>query len=234
MIVSKEGLEKIRKIIEKGYNSILLSTLGNSVFTAEQLEELSRQGLDITKTESLLEMIYYNNVLNQPGDTTAPLSISEMRKQQANRPTGDAHDSAEEHINESFKHVTDKMRSNVQSQIEGIIRDNNLAYRGNALQNRDRPDDIDQLVKESTLGELKQKLRAYGDGGATHAWDRIAVTETANAIGLGSVDRVVMANPESHPEDVFVYRIPVVDAALCKFCRNFYLDGVGSPAVFSI
>lgn len=210
MIISKQALEKIKKIIDNNYHALLMTVGGD---------------------KSLLSMIYYNNVLNDLDSTTGPISIEDMTEQQRNVPQGEAHAVAEEHINENFIQLIQKLKANSQANLEGIIRDHNLSYRNNALQNLERTDALDKLVKQSTVGGLKQKLRDLS-GDANHDWQRVAVTETANAMGLGSVDRIVMQNKEKDLDEVYVYRIPVNDAALCKYCRRFYLDGDDSPAVY--
>lgn len=233
MVISKTALAKIREIISKHYSTLTLSLAGSSVFTDQELLQLQAEGIDINKPESLLEMIYYNYVLNDLRSREAPATIEGMREQQRFRPVGNAHESAEEHVNQNFKHVVEKMKTSVQSRIEGIIRDNNNTYRNNALQNLTRPEDLDQLMKESTVGKLKQKLREYSTD-AYRDWDRVAVTETANALGMGSVDRIVMQNQEKPASEIYVYRISVQDAALCKFCKQFYVDTDGSPKVYKL
>ncbi len=56
----------------------------------------------------------------------------------------------------------------------------------------------------------------------------------SNAIGIGSVDRIAEQNEGKDFGDVFVYRIVVNDAALCKWCRRFYQDSDGSPRVYKL
>lgn len=231
MIISKSALEKIRRIIDKNYRSLMVNILGARVFSEEELARLKDLGLDVEDKDSLLSLIYYNNVLNDLSSTIGPTSISEMLAQQKDRPEGEAHSAAEEHINENFKQLLEKAKASSQAGIEGIIREYNLSYRNNALQNLERPDELDKLVMQSSVGGLKQALRDYSHD-AERDWDRVAITETANAVGMGSVDRVVINNRDKDLGEVYVYRIPVNDAALCKFCRRFYLDGDQSPAVY--
>lgn len=233
MLVSKEALEKIRNVVEKNYNSLLITLLGKNAFSKEELQKLESLGVDTDKNDSLLQMIYYNYVLNDMKANDAPRNISEMQQQQMVKPVGQAHEVAEEHVDANFKHVVDKLKADVQSSIEGVIRDANLSYRNNALQNLNRPEEVDQLVKDSMVGQLKQTLRDLS-GDVSRNFNRIAVTEVANALGMGSVDRVVIQNRDKHPEDIYVYRIPVVDAALCKFCRKFYLDEDGTPTLYRL
>lgn len=233
MIISKQKLAKIKQIIEKNYNSLLVSVLGKHVFTDDELAEMRKEGIDTDNEESLLQMVYYNYVLNDMKANEAPRNISEMRKQQQGKPVGHVYDVAEEHVDESFKQHVDKLRADVQSSLEGVIRTSNMQYRNNSLENLNRLDEIDRLIKESSVGKVKQALREYmGEVGRNY--DRIAVTEVANALGMASVDRVVAQNKNAKPEEVYVFRIPVRDAALCKFCRKFYLDADETPAVYRL
>ncbi len=231
MIVSKRALEKIRKIIDKNYKSLMINVIGTKVFSDDELRRLRDMGLDTEDKDSLLSLVYYNNVLNDLISTTGPTSIDDMIAQQRSKPEGEAHVAAEEHINENFAQAVEKLKSSAQASIEGVIRDYNMAYRNNSLQNLDRPGEMDKLVMQSSVGGLKQSLRDYTHD-ANRDWSRVAVTETANAMGIGSVDRVVMQNKDKDLDEVYVYRIPVNDAALCKFCRKFYLDANLTPAVY--
>lgn len=231
MIISKTALEKIKAIIEKNYRALAVTVLGTSVLKPEELERLRKLGFPVDNKDSLLSLIYYNNVLNDLNTTTGPLTIPEMKEQQKGKPHGEAHEVAEEHMNENFFQMIEKLKTSVQTGIEGVIRDYNFSFRNNALQNLDRPEEMEKLVKQSTVGGLKAKLRDLS-GDADRDWQRVAVTETANAMGMGSVDRVVMHNKDKDLEEVYVYRIPVNDAALCKWCRKFYLDADQTPAVY--
>jgi hypothetical protein len=103
----------------------------------------------------------------------------------------------------------------------------------NALQNPDRSDVMDDLIKESTLGKLRQKLQdTSGDG--NRDWTRVAITEMSNAIGIASIDRIVTENRDADPNEVYVFRIIVNDAKTCKFCRRFYVDSDGTPKVYKL
>lgn len=233
MIISKEKLQKIKTIIEKSYGKLLISTVGSKVFTKEELDQLEASGVDTSNESSLLELIYHNYLLNDLRSPSAPRNISEMRKQQQSRAEGLIHTSAEEHVNESFKQYVDKLNSDVQASFEGIIRDTNMSFRNNSIANLDRSEALDELVRESTVGQIKSALKDYLED-ANRNYERIAVTEVANSLGMGSVDRIALSNPEKKPEDILVFRIPVRDAALCKHCRKFYLDEDETPAVYKL
>ena len=236
MVTSKTTIEKIREIIEKHYARLSISVLGNSVFSQKQLQELEAQGIDTSNKTSLITLIYNHNFINNPIDKDSPTSIGDMKNQQSVKglvPEGEAHDYTTESINEQVKQYIDKLRLEVQTRVEGIIRANNDRYKMNALQNLDRPELSDRLVKESSLGKVKQELRDTFKQGQRD-WQRVALTEMSNAIGMGSVDRIVSNNVSKDLDDVYVFRIPVNDAITCKYCRRFYNYDDMSPKVYKL
>lgn len=230
MVTTKETIEKIRKIIEKHYSAMTISALGSQVFTKEELEKLARLGVDVSNRQSLLDLIYYHNFLNSPVTPKSPPSVQDARAQQSQPgilPEGAANAYTVSSLNEKTKQLIEKLRSDTIARIEGIIRDNNDAYKFDALQNLDRTDIADALVKESSLGKVKQRLRDTS-GDANRDWQRVALTEMSNAIGVGSADRIVTDNRDRDLNEVYVYRVIVGDALTCKHCRKFYGD-VGRP-----
>ena len=236
MIISKPTLEKIKKVIDKHYNSLTISVLGKSVFTPAELTAMRRAGLDTSNKDSLLELVYNYNFLNDQRAPGRPVSIGDVKTQLSVpgvAPVGSAHDAAVEHLNEMAKTSLDKLKTDVSSRVEGIVRASNNDYRMNALQNLTRSEDLDRLIKESSIGKIRQELRDYTKE-ADRNWRRITSTEVSNAIGLGSTDRVVSQNRDKKPDEVYVYRIVVDDAALCKWCRRFYVDSDGSPKVYRL
>lgn len=236
MIISKEKLAKIKEIIENHYNRLAINTLGTSVFSKEELRKLKDLGIDTTKKESFLELVYHHNFINEQGKINAPVSFEEMQSQQkipSIKPIGEAHTYAIEHLNENAKHLVDKLKNDVKSKIENIIRENNNLYKFNALMNLDRPAESDQLVKDSTIGKLKQQLRDFSKE-PNRDWGRIVRTEMSNAIGAGSVDRIVSDNKTQNLDDIYVFRIIVPDTTTCKYCRKFYLDEDNTPKVYRL
>ena len=230
MVTSQATVDKIRKIVEKHYSRLALSVLGKSLLTPEQLKSLKDAGYDTSNTDSLLALCYYHNFINSPITKTSPTSVEDMSAQQSQpdiKPEGEANDYTVNSINDSVKQFIDKIKADNLTRIEGIIRQNNDTYKFDALRNLDRTDFADQLAKESSLGRVKQLLRDTS-GEANRDWQRVALTEMSNAIGIGSVDRIVTDNRSKDPQDVYVFRIIVADSVTCKFCRKFYGD-VGQP-----
>lgn len=236
MVTKKETIEKIREIISKHYSRLVISTLGRNVLSPDELKELEAMGIDTSNVDSLMTLVYNHNFLNHPIDELSPGSVEDMKSQQSDKrslPKGQAHDYTVENINDKTKQYIEKLKLDVMTRVEGIIRENNDAYKMDALQNLDRNDILDDLIKESTLGKLKQKLRdTSGDG--NRDWTRIAVTEMSNAIGVASVDRIVSNNIGADLDDVYVFRITVKDSKTCKWCRRFYDDEDGSPKLYML
>lgn len=236
MVISESRLQKIREIIDKHYSRLILSVLGNSKLTPNQLAQLKNAGFDTKNNESLMGLIYYHNFINNPIDTNSPTSVEDMKSQQSvvgMKPQGLANDFSVENIDATTRQHIEKMKLDVATRLENIIRQNNTNYKFNALQNLDRTDVADQLVKESSLGRVKQQLRDTSKD-ATRDWQRVALTEMSNAIGAGSVDRIVTDNRDKDPDEVYVYRVIVGDALTCKWCRRFYGDVGEAPKIYKL
>lgn len=236
MVTSKATIEKIREIIQKHYSRLAVSVLGRDALSQKELKELEALGVDTSNNDSLLSLVYYHNFINHPVDEVSPTSAEDAKAQQAVqglKPEGHAHDYTVENINDKTKQYIEKLKLDVMTRVEGIIRDNNDSYKMDALQNLERVDLLDELMKESTLGKLKQKLRDTS-GDANRDWNRIAITEMSNAIGIASVDRIVSDNRGSDLDEIYVFRITVKDAKTCKWCRRFYDDHDGSPKLYKL
>lgn len=236
MVTNKETMEKIREIVQKHFMRLVVSVLGKDALTEKEKKELQDLGVDTSNPDSLMTLVYNHNFINHPVDEISPSTVEGMKNQQSVtglNPQGTAHEYTIENINDKMKQLINKMKVDTATKLENIVRENNDLYKMNALQNLDRTPDLDDLMKESTLGKLKQKLRdTSGDG--TRDWTRVAVTEMSNAIGLASVDRIVSDNVDSDLDEVYVFRITVKDAKTCKWCRRFYDDKDGSPKLYKL
>jgi hypothetical protein len=231
MVIKKEAMERIRKIIEKHHKYLLITMVGQGNVPRELAEELKRQGLE---PKSFLEQAYHHNWLNQMGPD-APKSVHEMKAQQLPHvlPKGDAHAASVEYLNSNLTHLIDKQRAEVLSRIEGMIHNENNEFKFGALKDLNREEAVGFTLKQHTKSQLKTKLKDIAKD-ATRNWERIVNTELSNAISLGSADRIVAMNRDTPPEEVYVYRIVVKDAALCKYCRRFYLEGDGTPKLYRL
>jgi hypothetical protein len=224
MVLSQESIRRIREVVDKHYNKLIISVLGSSVLSKEEIKELKDQGIDVDNDMSMMELVYNHNFMNPSLKEGGPTSVQDMIIQQrvpGATPVGEAHSYTIESLNDVTKQYIEKIKMSSSTRIEGIIKKNNDEYKMNALQNLERPEMADRLVKESSLGKVKQMLRDTS-GDANRDWQRVAITEMGNAIGIGSVDRIVSDNKNKNLNDVYVYRIPVNDEKTCKYCRRFY------------
>jgi hypothetical protein len=236
MVTKRETIEKIREIIQRHYSRLVVSVLGQDVLSEKEIKELEAMGVDTSNKDSLLTLVYNHNFINHPIDPISPKSVEEMKSQQSVKglvPEGEAHEYSIENLNDKTKQLIDKLKIDMMTRVENLIRENNDTYKMDALQNLNRPDALDELMKESSLGKLRQKLRdASGDG--SRDWIRVTVTEMSNAIGIASVDRIVSDNRDADLDEVYVFRIIVKDAKTCKWCRRFYSDEDGSPKLYRL
>lgn len=236
MVTDKATIKRIQEIVKKHYNRLVISVLGRAQLSAEELKVLADAGYDTSNNDSLLSEVYYHNFINHPPSEDAPKTVEQIKEQQAVhglKPAGEAHDYSVESVNDKTRQYIDKLKLDVMTRIEGIIRENNDQYKMNALQNLDRTNIMDELVKESTLGKLKQKLRDTSHDG-NRDWTRVAITEMSNAVGIASVDRIVGENQESDLDEIYVFRKSVNDSKTCKFCRRFYDDSDGTPKLYKL
>lgn len=236
MVTSRLVLSKIKEIIEKRYSQLTISMLGKGVFTPRELEQIRELGVDTTNDKSLLELAYYHNFINHPVDDQSPKTVEEMESQQSTqglKPQGEAPQYTTSNLDDKTKQLIDKLKEEMTTRIQGIVRDNNDTYKMDALKNLEREAFIDEMVKESTLGKVKQQLRDTTKD-ANRDWQRVVLTEMSNAIGIASVDRIVNDNIDANLEDIYVFRITVKDAKTCKYCRRFYNDSDGSPRLYKL
>jgi hypothetical protein len=234
MVTSRETLEKIRRIIEKHYSMMTVSVLGSQVFTKDELKRMQDVGIDTSNRESLLSAIYYHNYINNPISKHSPKNLKEMRAQQSTEKPNTAETRySVQSVNDRTKQFIDKLAVDTTTRIENIVRANNDAYKFDTINNPGRTSIAEELIKESSLGKVKQLLRDTSKDG-NRDWQRVALTEMSNAIGIGSVDRIASDNKGMALEEVFVYRVIVGDAITCKFCRKFYGDVGDAPKVYRL
>lgn len=237
MVLKKKTIDAIKAIIKNHHNLLMFSVLGKGVLTKEQMTAIKRAKLNVDKykaANSLLDLAYNHNLHNEDGDHTAPQSVKEAKNQQKEGVhEGEHHDSAKEHLNSNMESLIEKQSTEVLTRIESMVRDNNNKFRFDALQNPNRTEALEQLAKKNTVSGLKQKLRDTSKD-ANRNWTRIAATEISNAVGIGSIDRIIKDNEHKPAGDVYVYRVNPDDAATCKYCRKFYIDRDHSPKVYRL
>lgn len=231
MVTSDKAVELIKEAIERRYRALMVSILGRSSLTRKQINELRKKGIEVPDKPSLMQLAYFHNLMN-PHGKMGPGSVEDMHSQQfEGTPNSEEQKYAANHANESMRNAIENLKQDVINRVVGYIQDNNQSFKfKNAAAGREM-DEAKQIMKESTLNQVNQKLRDLS-GDINRDWLRVATTEVSNSIGIGSADRLLSQNDS--PEEIICYRITVNDAALCKWCRRFYLDDDGTPALYKL
>lgn len=236
MVHSESTIEKIKAIIEKHYSRLVLSVLGSGALTKAQVKALADAGFETEVESSLLTLIYNHMFINTPPTPKQPKTLKAAAKQQSEPkmvPKGEAHDFSIQDLNASAASRIKFLSEQTSTRFEGLIRSSNQNYKNDALQNLNRSFSGDRKVKKKSVQQLIQDLKAITADG-NRDWERVALTELSNSVGIGSVDRIVVDNVEKDLKEVYVYRIIVGDSVTCKFCRQFYGDVGQVPKVYRL
>jgi len=235
MVTSSKIIQKIKDIIDGRYANLLISLVGKNSLSPEDLKKLRSKGVRISDNPSLLELAYYHALLHHRNDDQKPTSLEEMKTHQnlAKKPKRKEFEYSAKHTNESMKLAVEKMKTDITTRIISAIQENNQTSKFNSLRTQPQTEEVQKLVRESTVGQLKRKLRDMS-GDANRDWQRIAVTEVSHAIAAGAADQVISQNEGLDPNEIYVYKISVQDSALCNFCKQFYVDSDGSPKLYTL
>jgi len=229
MVTSKKTIDRIKDTIARRYRTIMVSVLGGAELTAAERKQLEALGQRVPEKPSLLELAYYHNILNAPEAKQRPTSVEDMWAQQKLPRQIKARDTeiATSHADEAIRNSIERLKTEIQNRVVALIQDNNQAFRMNSQAK------LVEGTGHETLGQLKRKLRDLSHD-ANRDWDRISSTEMSNVIGYGSVDRILAENTHRKPDEVYCFRLIVSDTAVCAWCRKFYLDPDGTPAVYRL
>ncbi len=231
MLLSKEKIEKIRQIIERGYARLILEVVGENALTSEQKKYLVESGININQPDSLLKLLYFNHLFNTvDGKNHTPKSAYELKSQVHQMiPDSNRQKFVLEHLNDNFANQINKLKNNLTSKVENVILNSNLEYSNKVVSD----DDSDSFVKENDISDLKAKLADISQE-TSRDWKRISTTELSNSISLGGVDRVLSSNEGKDSNDIYVYKLIVEDNKTCAYCRKFFQDSDGTPALYSL
>lgn len=214
MIIDSKKLAEIKKIIENNYKLLSISLI---------------------EKRPVLEMVYKQLFLNAPDYEKKPKNIKEIEAQQKAQklPKNEIREFNLKELNDFFKDLLEKQKNDTLTKFSGLIKEANLSAQSKVIEKLGSPEEISKTIEISTKNELKQKLRDTTKDAARN-FERVAVTEISNAIGLGSIDRIVDDNSDKDLRDVIVYRIPVEDISTCVYCKKFYLESPGVPKLYKL
>ena len=237
MIISKEQIERIKKIIENRYNYLIFKMAGPSELTDDQLKDLVEEGLIDSDDGGLLKEAYYIGNVRGVSDprTRSSIKLDDFKRQHKDKaiPITDAQKFAIEHIERSGGNYISNLKSKAISNVESLINDNNLQYRNQILEEQVRPVLTDAVEQNRTIMQIAADLRD-STGDMFRDWKRVATTEMTNAMNLGELDGIVSRNKGKPLNNVYVYKRVNHDDATCSYCKKAYLKPDGTPKVFTV
>lgn len=236
MIVSKDKIKAIKERIRIRHNYFILRTLGVNQLTDAEIRELDELGFDTTPHEDYIADAYI------AGHTRGAVEPSRFSEEQHNNwkhtrvhpALTDTERYAIEHFKENIAQNTQKLSTQVQQTVENLIREGNLKQRNFVQTEKTGRIFIEGIQEHKTVQEVAKQLR---DGTEDFArdWKRVVSTELNNAQSFGAADAMVKRNEGvKEPHEVYCYKILVQDAALCDYCRKFYLNPDGTPKVYKV
>lgn len=232
MFLSQEKIERIRQIVERGYARLVLEVVGGAALTDTQKQTLIDSGIDISnQPDSLLKLLYFNHLFNMvDGKNHTPQTASEL-KSQSHQMIADSERQkfVLNHLNQNLTNQINKLKNDTTSRVQTAITNSNLEYSNKIVDQ----DDSNKFIKEEHVANLKTKLNDIRDQGAKE-WKRTSVTELSNAISLGGVDRVLSTNENKSPSEIYVYKLIVQDNKTCSYCKKFFQDNDGTPALYRL
>jgi len=230
---SAETLQRVRAIIAKHHAAISLSIFGAQSLPPDLVKDLRASGIQLPDTPDLIsDPFTYGQLLailrdpNLASKTVQQVAqLVEDRKQELALSAQEkaAIDTAKKHAGQYVVGLGTRVAGQVLGAITGaeanltpermieIIRDKTAA----------------NLEKRQTIQQLKSDL-GHAMGNWTRDWDRIALTETNNAIQEGLASTI----EKRHGTEARVSKIPAPSA--CPECVAAYLDADGNPKVFKL
>ena len=236
MVLSKEQIEYIKKIIEQHFNSFIFKNIGASELNTEQIRELEASNMDIAKLQDNFRDAYILGKIegNVGGEGQKYNNYADFQKDIFNRMKGLTQQDqfAIDHIKHNAGEYISNLKNNISNKIVGEILSENREAHFDILNEIVKPT-FQQAIEESKniqeiISDLRDKTQDF-----TTNFDRIVKTELAMAHNYGSVRAIGDRNRGKNNDDILVYIQIVDDSATCKFCRSFYIED-GRPKIYRL
>lgn len=230
-MISEAKLKKIKDLIDRKYRVIAVTLFGERDLPPGLLRDLKAKGLKFKDISSLITQAYRHNLQRHPTFSPSP-----MQPLKADAPPSPQRDRMAkfsiQQLNGAIAQLLAKQKDDLESKLEGLIRQTNQNFKFEALAEPDRPM---SALRAKTNSQLKSTLAGYAQD-ANRNWDRVVHTEVSNAIGLGSAERLLADGEDegTSSTQIICYRIVILDGHTCKHCRSFYLDSDGTPALYRL
>ena len=218
---NKSFLDKIKTIISNKFKYIAIGLLGKDLLTEEQLEDKNEE-------DSILDLVYDYNQLNDHGDKKAPKTHKavkvQIEKESYKKSVSDVEDKL--NANDNMANLIEKYKQDLLTTVSKIVTDSESRAKMVASIS-----DGEQMRKK-TKQEIKSEILKAADT-SSYNFDRMITTEISNSVSLSSASRILKQNEDKDASDIIVYRIIVDDSTTCAWCRRFYVNK-GFPKLYRL
>lgn len=227
--LTPDQINLIKRIIEKRHSAIILRLLGVNALTAEERALLISSGISIENQESAIRDIYLYGQLSTKlaPDRALKTSYKQFKEEIEESPVElseveqNAVQAAELHAGANIRHLGAK----VEQQTSQLIFQEDQALRNRLVKEVANEVKVN-IEKRASIGTLKKKLAAVQNDWERD-WNRVAITEKANALLRGQAD--ALRKTDGDPE---VFKRPQKNC--CPYCRKFYIGPDGHPRIFKL
>lgn len=230
---SPEQLERVRAVIAKWHAAIALHVFGVKSLPPDLVKDLRGAGIDVSDAPQLVRDAFaYGQllaVLRNPA--LAEKSPAEIAKLVEERHLALALTSTEKAaIEMAEKHAAQYvvgLGARVTSSVMGLVTGAEANLPPSTMREVIQDATARNLARRGTVDRLKSDL-GHAAEDWSRDWQRVAVTETNNAVQEGTAAVL----ERQHGEDVRVSKVPRPGA--CRDCLSLYLDVDGNPKVFKL
>jgi len=234
MLLDKSQIEEIVKIVKDNHNIFVSKNIGHEVIPKGELDELKKKygESNIAQIEDFVRDGYFVGYLGGK-DPLEKMSHSQLKK--TSKPKlNNLEEYSIEHSKEVLDSYIQKLSQAAQTNVETLIREYNKKYKDNLMVNRLFTMALRSKEANKSVSQLATDMRDL-TGDMARDWDRVAATEMTNIINTGMVDTIVKMNPETHPDEIIVFKRVVNDADLCRSCKRLHLENDGStPKIYRL
>lgn len=209
--------KKVEAAIKRFINFLKYRSIGPHALTKKELKELVRSGMikSSKAPRTAVAEAYLKTHAIQIDDEPAP---RQMR------------DGAIDFLERMFERYSTKagiqMEADVVSAIEGAIMPIINRKEGKAIYETLKDHDHSKYLGN----ELNDKVKNW-----SQRWKTIVTTELNRASNWGSMDAIVINNPDKEPNEILVYKQGPKDGATCDHCYKFwFLDDKKTPRVYRL
>jgi len=240
MLIPSETIKKILDIIKNRHNLFVIKNIGKEVLSDDEIKELKDEYGD-TALQQINDFIkdsygigtLRGDKLNNNEDPKG-INLTTARTTDLGKFTTPLSAYSIEHAKEITDSYVSKLSSSVQTSFEQLMREYDKMYRDKIMTEVAVPMKILATEQKKTVGELATAMRDV-TGDYARDFQRIAETETMNAINFGSADRIVKLNEGKSPKDIIVFKRIINDSSVCQHCVRLHLseDGV-TPKIYTL